>query len=256
MEATRRFRLVVAYLGGNYRGWQRQDNAPSVQEEIERALAMVFDGLAVTVEGSGRTDAGVHALGQVAHVDLPPTIPPARLLKAVNHHLPETVRVLSATGVAKTFHSRKNSRGKRYAYRIRWDGSPVVPPWQTLRTATIRPPKDSESLVALVSLFQGRRDWAPFTVANPVTRTTVRTVYSTTAVIRPHGLHLEFVGNGFLRYQIRRMVGALLQVGWEQFDRSWLEAHLNSKSHPSDIYTAPAHGLTLEHVYYRAPNFR
>jgi len=248
-----RFRMVVAYLGGNYRGWQRQDNAPSVQHEVEKALAAVFPGLAITVEGSGRTDAGVHANGQVAHVDLPVTIPPANLAKALNFMLPDTIRILSAAIVPMTFHSRKSSRGKRYSYRIRWDGAPPIPPWQTLRSAFIRPPRDPESLAAMVSLFQGRRDWAAFTVSDPVTRTTVRTVFSATAVVQPWGLRLEFVGDGFLRYQIRRMVGALLRVGWEHFDRSWLEAQLASDRHSPDIYTAPARGLTLEQVYFRAP---
>ena len=247
---TQRFRIVVAYLGGNYRGWQRQDNAPSVQGEIERTLATVFDGLTVTVEGSGRTDAGVHAMGQVAHVDLPVTIPPANLLKALNYNLPDTIRILSAACVPKTFHSRRSSRGKRYVYRIRWDGAPVLPPWQTLRTAQVRRPRDPDSMTTLVTLFRGRHDWAPFTVANPVTRTTVRTVFSATAVVKPHGLQLEFTGNGFLRHQIRRMVGALLQVGWGKFDRCWLEALLASDRHAQDVYTAPAHGLTMEQVYF------
>ncbi|MEN8164561.1 MAG: tRNA pseudouridine(38-40) synthase TruA [Acidobacteriota bacterium] len=250
---TQRFRMVVAYLGSNYRGWQRQDNVPSVQAEVEKALAAVFDGLTATLEGSGRTDAGVHATGQVAHADLPATIPPASLVKALNHNLPETIRIRSAAVVPETFHSRINSRGKRYVYRIRWDGAPVLPPWQTLRSANIRPPKDPEHITSLVSMFRGRRDWAPFTVANPVTRTTVRTVFSATAVVQANGLRLEFVGDGFLRYQIRRMVGALLQVGWGHFDQSWLEAQLNSDRHSPDIFTAPARGLTLEHVYFRTP---
>lgn len=254
MSATRRYRLVVAYLGGNYRGWQRQKNAPSVQAEVETALAEVFGGLAVTVEGSGRTDAGVHATGQVAHVDLPAMIPPANLVKALNHNLPEAVRIRSAALVPQAFHSRKSSRGKRYAYRIRWDGAPPLPPWQTIRTAHIRPPKDPEFLAGLVPLFLGRHDWAAFTVADPVTRTTTRTVYSAKAVVRPWGLRLEFIGNGFVRYQIRRMVGALLQVGWEHYDRSWLEALLASERHSPDVYTAPAQGLTLEQVYFRTPD--
>ncbi len=251
---TQRYRLVVAYLGGDYRGWQRQDNAPSVQGEIEKALFTAFCGLRVTVEGAGRTDAGVHATGQVAHVDLPAMIPPTNLLKALNYNLPDTIRILSAECVPKTFHCRKSSRGKRYIYRIRWDGAPVLPPWQTIRTAQIRPPKDPDGMITLVTLFQGRHDWAPFTVANPVTRTTVRTVFSATASVRPHGLQLEFIGNGFLRYQIRRMVGALLQVGWANFDRFWLEALLASDRHAGDVYTAPARGLTMEQVYFRTPN--
>ncbi len=250
---TQRFRLVVSYLGGSYRGWQRQDNAPSVQAEIEKALGTVFCGLRVTVEGSGRTDAGVHARGQVAHVDLPATIPSINLLKALNFNLPDTVRILSAASVPKSFHSRKSSRGKCYSYRIRWDGAPAVVPWQTLRAAQIRPPRDVDCIVNLVSRFQGRHDWAPFTVVHPVTRTTVRTVFSATAEVKPHGLELQFIGNGFLRYQIRRMVGAVLQVGWGQFDQSWFESLLKSDRHAGDVFTAPARGLTLEKVYYRTP---
>ena len=250
---TQRFCLVVAYLGGSYRGWQRQDNAPSVQAEVEKALRTVFCGLRVTVEGSGRTDAGVHARGQVVHVDLPETIPASNLLKALNFNLPDTVRILSAASVPKTFHSRKSARGKCYSYQIRWDGAPALPPWQTLRSAQIRPPRDPDCMTTLVSLFRGRHDWAPFTVAHPVTRTTVRTVFSATATVKPHGMKLEFVGNGFLRYQIRRMVGALLQVGWGQFDQGWFEALLRSDRHAGDVFTAPAQGLTLEKVYFRTP---
>ncbi len=255
MEAQR-FRLVVAYLGGDYRGWQRQNSVPSVQGEIEKALFAAFHGLRVTVEGSGRTDAGVHAIGQVAHIDLPIKISPPSLLKALNYKLPDSIRILSAAAVPHSFHSRKSSRGKRYVYRIRWDKTPVIPPWRMLRTARIRPPRNPDEISQLVTLFGGRRDWAPFTVAHPVTRTTVRTVFSATAVIKPFGLQLGFVGNGFLRYQVRRMVGALLQVGWGQFDRAWLEQLLSSNRHTDDVYTAPAQGLTLDKVYFRTPLMR
>jgi len=247
---TQRYRLVVAYLGTNFLGWQRQDNAPSVQGEIEKALFEVFGGPRITVEGSGRTDAGVHASGQVAHIDLRPSIPSDNLLKALNHNLPQTVRILSTQRVPNTFHSRKSSKGKKYVYRMRWDGAPAIPPWRTLRTAQIRPPKNPDLMTKLVSLFQGRRDWAPFTVIDPVTRTTVRTIVSAKTSPASHGLHLEFVGDGFLRYQIRRMVGALLQVGWGKFDRAWLETLLASPRHVPDVYTAPAEGLTMEKVYF------
>lgn len=250
---TRRFRMTVAYLGTHFRGWQRQDNARSVQAEIERAAAGVFEGLSITVEGASRTDAGVHATGQLIHCDLPVGIPASNLAKAMNHHLDPEVRVLSAIPAVAEFHARKPTRAKRYVYRIRWDHAPVLPPWQTLRTATVRPPRRPETVVDLVSLFEGARNWAPFTVASPSTRTTHRTVFSAATRAGTNGIRLEFVGDGFLRYQIRRMVGALLQVGWGQFNRSWLEGLLQSDSHAPDVYTAPAKGLTLEKVFLRAP---
>ncbi len=253
MQESRRYRLVIAYLGGPFRGWQRQENEPTVQGTIEEALGRIFNQDGICVVGSGRTDAGVHAAGQVAHADLPAAIPPEGLLKALNATLPETVRIRSASIASPNFHARRSARAKRYLYRIRWDGAPILPPWHTLRSASIRPVEDPKRLANLVSLFEGRRDWAAFTVPDPETPTTVRSIFRATAVVRPHELSVQFLGEGFLRYQVRRMIGALLQVGWGRRTPEELNRLLQSRRHEPGLFTAPACGLTLERVFYRSP---
>ncbi len=247
-----RVRLVIAYLGTPFLGWQRQPVGATIQGTIEAACSSVLGGAKVTVVGSGRTDAGVHAAAQVAHLDLPVAIPPPNLAKALNNSLPDSIRILEASSVPETFHARFSARSKRYVYRLRWSDGPQPRPWQVLRTATVRRPQDQAAMAALIESLPGVRDWASFTVTDPETRATTRALYRTRWSERRHGLVLEFVGSGFLRYQVRRLVGALLQVGWEQHDCNWFMDLLSKPTPGAAITTAPARGLTLEHVGFRA----
>lgn len=248
-----RVRLVIAYLGTPFLGWQRQPVGATVQGAIEAACSRACGGLEVQVEGSSRTDAGVHASGQVAHIDLPVAIPPPRLARALNNTLPDTIRILAATSVADTFHARRSSRFKRYVYRLRWSDEPTPRPWRELRTATVGRPRSLESMQFLVDALPGFRDWASFTVTKPQTPTTTRALFKTHFTERRRGLEIELVGAGFVRYQVRRLVGALLQVGWGQNDREWFLDLLTSPTPGAAVLTAPARGLTLEKVGFRAP---
>jgi tRNA pseudouridine38-40 synthase len=251
---TQRYRLVVAYLGTPYRGWQRQLIGPTVQGTIEAACGRVLGGTAVSVVGSGRTDAGVHAAGQVAHVDLPAAIPPDRLRTALNNTLPDSIRVMRAATVPQSFHARRSARRKRYVYRLRWSDAPVPRPWQVLRTTTVRQTERIEAMRALVDALPGTRDWASFTVADPEVADTTRTLFAARVVTRRHGLELTFVGAGFLRYQVRRLVGGLLQVGWAQHDPGWFHALLETPHAGAAVLTAAARGLTLERVSFDSRN--
>jgi tRNA pseudouridine38-40 synthase len=246
-----RFHLVLAYLGTTFHGWQRQPDTRTVQGELEGCLRHMTDDHAITVTGAGRTDAGVHAAGQSAHVDLPGEIPPDRLMTGVNRLLPDAVRVLRARRVRATFHARRDARAKHYAYRMSW--RPPRLPWTGLRTAVVPPPTSPDHLLDALSRLPGRHDMASFSVPEPGPGTSERTLLRAWPVRRAGGLELHFLGDGFLRYQVRRMVGALLEVGWGRRTPAAFVALLDSPRPGSRLWTAPARGLTLEQVYYRRP---
>jgi tRNA pseudouridine38-40 synthase len=247
---ARRLKLVIAYHGRPFHGWQRQRQQPTVQGELEEALNALFRGHRMAVVGAGRTDAGVHAAGQVAHLDPPGAIPPEALLRGVNARLTPDIRVLSARSVAGSFHARKSALGKLYRYRARWQDGKL--PWSESRSATVPKVRDSESFTAALDLLRGHHDWASFTVRDPATDSTIRTIFSARLRFCRGGFDLDFVGDGFLRYQVRRMVGALLEVGSGERDVGNFKNLIEHPQPGAQIRTAPAAGLCLEHVYYRA----
>ncbi len=244
-----RMKLVIAYLGTPFHGWQRQRGQRTVQGELERALSRCVGGARITVVGAGRTDAGVHAAGQTAHCDLPGRIPPESLVGSVNAILPREIRLRSAQPVSNGFHAQRSARGKLYTYRLRWR-EPAFP-WLDLRSAAIAPLADMAAAVAALSSLQGTRDWASFTVPEPGPQSTVRTLFQASWIPRRFGAELRFVGDGFLRYQVRRMVGAVLEVGRHRRDLDSLRRLLDHPTPGAPIQTAPAEGLCLERVYYR-----
>jgi len=246
---TVRMKLIVAYLGGSFHGWQRQRGQRTVQGELERALGSVTRTESISVSGAGRTDAGVHAAGQVAHCDLPAEIPADALTRALNGTLPPEIRVRSAHRVPKSFHARKSARGKLYTYRARWRAPSL--PWSDPLSAQVAPIRDHAALERAVGLLIGRHDWASFTVPNPECGSTVRTVFEISLWPRRWGIDLDFVGDGFLRHQVRRMVGAALEVGQGRLGIDALQSLIAHPQAGAPIHTAPASGLTLDRVFYR-----
>jgi tRNA pseudouridine38-40 synthase len=244
-----RTKLTVAYLGGSFHGWQRQRDRRTVQGELERALAVMTGGLEAAIVGAGRTDAGVHAAGQVAHLDLPFKIPPEGIARGLNGLLPDEIRVRAAAAVSTDFHARRSARGKLYSYRARWRPSPL--PWLGLRCAAVQPISDPGALALAAALLAGRHDLASFTVPEAADEPTVRTLHRVWIRARRDGLDLHFVGDGFLRYQVRRMVGALLDVGRCQLALADFARLLDDPRPGAPLQTAPARGLTLERVFYR-----
>jgi tRNA pseudouridine38-40 synthase len=245
-----RTKLTVAYLGGGFSGWQRQDRGRTVQGELESSLTKLFGPQRIVVVGAGRTDAGVHASAQVAHVDLPDVIPSEVLPRLLNARLSNDVRVRSSTRAASGFHAISSALGKHYTYRISWSEPDL--PWQGLRSVVLPPPSDPALFAEACRQLPGRRDWASFTVPHTDGRSTVRTIYRVQPVWRRSGLDLHVFGEGFLRYQVRRMVGALLDVGRGKLTIKDIEDLLESPTPGAPLYTAPARGLSLERVYYRA----
>lgn len=246
---TVRYKLVVAYLGTPFAGWQRQPGRRTVQGELEATLARMTGTSTPSCVAAGRTDAGVHATGQVVHVDLPSRIPPEALVRALNDHLPGEIRARSAAVAHPGFDARRSARGKLYVYRVGFSPPPL--PWSRLRTATLRPLAEPDAFRAAVALFPGRRDMASFTVTDPETGSTLRTLHEVRVAVSGTGLTLFFLGDAFMRYQVRRMVGAALEVGWGRRTLADLSELLETPRPGARVWTAPARGLTLEKVYYR-----
>jgi len=245
-----RMKLEIAYQGLSFHGWQKQRDQSTVQGELHNALATLFRGRGVSVVGASRTDTGVHAAGQVAHLDPPGSIPPEALVRGLNSRLPRQIRVLSARPVAATFHARKSALGKLYTYRARWREPRL--PWLEPRSAAVKEISDSANFSAALDLMVGRHDWASFTVPDPGTESTTRTLFRVRIRHRPEGIDLDFFGEGFLRYQVRRMVGALLEVGTGDREVDNLRNLIEKPRPGAPIRTAPAQGLCLEHIYYQS----
>jgi tRNA pseudouridine38-40 synthase len=242
--------LVVAYLGGGLSGWQRQTGRRTVQGELERALERVC-GRPTPVTGAGRTDAGVHAAGQVAHCDVPRAIPAAGLRAALNRMLPPDVRVLRVRRVASDFHARRDATAKRYRYRLAW--GVTLDPWSALRSWEVPFALDPGTMLVAADALAGTHDFLAFALSGHSgtgARGCVRTV--TSIKVRRRGRRLAIVveGEGFLRGMVRRIAGALVEVGRGAQSPAWVAALLADAATRPPAPTAPARGLTLERVLY------
>lgn len=245
----RRLKLIVAYDGSGFSGWQSQARGDTIQDRIETAFAQVL-GQRLRVHGAGRTDAGVHALGQCAHVDLPPTrLEPAVLASAVNASLPAQIRILRCRFVAPTFHARFSSRGKIYRYRLAT--TPVLSPFEFGRAWHVTGALDVPSLRACVQLFVGTHDFSGFAAnrGHPVTSTT-RTIRKVTMHRTPSVTVIAFEGDGFLYKMVRLMVGATVQCAQGKRSLSEVRGRLQGVAHERARFVAPADGLTLVRVTY------
>ena len=246
---SQRLKLIVAYDGARFAGWQSQSHRNTIQDHIERAFEWV-GGERVRVHGAGRTDAGVHALAQCAHVDVvEKSLSAARWTGALNALLPPTIRVLRCRYVSKRFHARHSAKGKVYRYTI-WS-APVLPPFKYGRVWHVTAPLDFEVLKGEANHFVGTHDFAGFAAnRGRPENSTVRTIYSVQA--RRHGpcLTIEFDGDGFLYKMVRLIVGAMVNYSLGKLDMKDLTARLHSRPTDSLPYAAPAHGLFLLGVRY------
>lgn len=246
-----KFRLVVAYDGTNYAGWQVQKTGLGVQQRLEEALAKLFPG-AGRVHGSSRTDTGVHALGMAAHVEVPRRefkMPVAKLALALNANLPPDIRVMSARRARATFHARFDARGKQYRYLV-WNHLALNP---LLRTHAwhVPLPLNLPAMRRAAQMLVGRHDFKSFAAnRNYEMETTVRTI--TRCEVRRSGCALTFLieGDGFLYKMCRGIVGTLVQVGRGKFAVEEVQAMLAAKDRRVAGMTAPAQGLVLWKVFY------
>lgn len=243
-----RHRITVAYDGSAYAGWQVQPGHRTIQSEIEGALARLA-GAPVKIHGSGRTDQGVHARGQVAHFDLPRAIPPANLKRALNGLLPADIRVLAAARARPDFHARRSAREKEYRYFI-WNGE-ILPPWQRSYRAHIRRPLDVAAMRAAAECLVGRHDFASFTAnSNREVESTVRRLTGLRVTRRGAEITVSARSDGFLYKMVRSLCGFLIRVGEGAVGPAEARAILASRTRTARVPTAPPQGLFLWRVTY------
>ena len=241
--------LTIAYDGTRYGGWQRQANRIAVQEVLEQALRTIF-GQRIVVEGAGRTDAGVHAFGQAAHVDLPRPFPPQQLIMALNGNMPDDIAVRAVREVPDGFHARFHAIGKRYVYRC--VTSRLRPAVGRGYYHWVKRTLDVAAMSAGGQHLVGCHDFAAF-ATNPGyqrKRGTVRTIQHLHVSRRSWGFDLTVQGNGFLYNMVRTIAGTLLDVGAGKMPPDAVLEVLQSRDRRRAGATAPAYGLYLLRVLY------
>jgi tRNA pseudouridine38-40 synthase len=244
-----RLKLIVAYDGTAFAGWQSQVHRNTVQDALERALGRI-SGEHARVHGAGRTDAGVHALGQCAHVDLAKRIlAPEDWTKTLNALLPATIRVLGCRYVSTNFHARFSAKAKVYRYRI-WSAS-ILPPLEFGRAWHIRKELDFELFRVTAGQFVGSHDFAAFAANRGKQKiSTVRTIYSARVSRNGSRITIQFEGDGFLYKMVRLMVGSLIRCAAGKLPVETVKMQLASGRVTGARVVAPAEGLFLVRVRY------
>ena len=239
--------LIVEYDGTNYAGWQMQKNAPTIQEELEKAI-LAATGQSCRVAGAGRTDAGVHAKGQCAQFDIESNIPADKFSYVLNLVLPEDIRVRESRQVSADFHVRRGAVAKHYRYTI--FNSPHASAIERFTTAHVRQDLDIQSMRAAAKFLKGKHDFSAFRAAGSDIIGSVRTIYSIEITKVAENIYIDVVGNGFLYNMVRIIAGTLIDVGKGRMAPHAVQMILESKDRTLAGATAPARGLTMMAVYY------
>ncbi len=249
---TVKIRLLIAYEGTKYAGWQVQKVGVGVQEKVEDVLKRYFPSTP-RLHSSSRTDAGVHALAMIAHVEIPRAefrMTPEKLLLALNAYLPEDIRVMSATRVRADFHARFDATGKQYRYFV-WNHAAMNP---LLRSQAWHVPQklDLKAIRSAAPLLLGKHDFKSFAAnRNYEMETTTRTLTRCDVVRKGPLLAFIIEGDGFLYKMCRGIVGTLIQIGLGKFGAGDLKQMLHARDRRAAGMTAPAHGLVLWKVFYK-----
>ena len=247
------YKLLLQYDGTDFHGWQIQENLRTVQGELTGALSLI-DGRSVSVHGSGRTDAGVHAEGQVASVEIQREITPEKLRAAINANVRTDVRVLNVEAVDAEFHARYSAVEKTYVYRI-VNAQVVSPFWSRYAHQEARK-LDLDRMRSATPFFLGRHDWTAFSAAQSDVEDRVRTISN--LEIDEHWdqrllgamIEIRVTADGFLRYMVRTIAGTLMSIGRNELDNAALQNAIETGQRPLAATTAPACGLTLVSVSY------
>ena len=243
-----RYRLTVEYDGGPYRGFQVQDGQPSVQAALQRAIE-AFCGESVVIVAAGRTDTGVHALGQVVHADLERAWPEATVRNAVNAHLAsEPITVLDAVQAAADFHARFSAKGRRYLYRILNRRPP--PALDRGRVWHVQRPLDADAMAEAAQALLGNHDFTTFRDSGCQAKSPMKTLDRARVWREGEEVRLEFAARSFLHRQVRSMTGSLAEVGAGRWTPGDIEAALKAQDRKACGPVAPAEGLYLAGVEY------
>ncbi len=240
------YKLTIAYDGTQYKGWQYQPDQPTVQGTITKAL-QVITKKKPKLYGAGRTDAGVHALGQVANFKAKVNIPPDSMKKALNSILPPDIRIMDCEIVPEDFNARYNAKGKLYEYRI-FTGE-VVPPFIHRYVLHFPYPLDFNAMKEAAKYFVGEKDFSAFTTEDSP-KLMVREILLSEIEKQGEFIYYRIRGRGFLKYMVRIIVGTLLEVGKGKIPPEKIEEIFESKDPKNAGPTAPPHGLFLMKVDY------
>lgn len=242
------YKLTIQYDGSRYDGWQRQGNTDNtIQGKLEGVLSRLV-GVSVEIQGAGRTDAGVHAEGQVASVRLPGNLPAAEVMSYLNQYLPEDIAVVAAEAADERFHARLSAAGKVYRYSIRLGGTPNV--FRRKYQYRVEDPLDISAMKQAAALLTGTHDYRAFCSNKRYKKSTVRTVSAIDIEVSGADMTITFRGNGFLYNMVRILTGTLLEVGQGLRNAEDMSSILESLDRTRAGKTAPAQGLTLVQVEY------
>ncbi|MBA3569517.1 MAG: tRNA pseudouridine(38-40) synthase TruA [Pyrinomonadaceae bacterium] len=247
------FKLTIQYDGTDFHGWQRQGELRTVQGELTRALTLI-DGLEVIVHGSGRTDAGVHAQGQVASVRVERNITPEKLRAAINGNVAKDLRIMQAQIASDDFHARHSALEKTYLYRV--VNGPVMSPFWLRYAHHEARQLDLEGMTSCAAVFLGTHDWTAFSAAQSDTEGRTRTINHLEVSGRTDEcsgepmVEIKASADGFLRYMVRSIAGTLLAVGRGEIDEQHIKRAIEQGDRSLAGATAPAYGLTLLSVRY------
>ena len=245
---TKRILITIEYNGASFIGWQRQDNGSSVQAAIETA-AEAFIGAPTTVTGAGRTDSGVHATGQVAHLDVPDRFDAQRVMHALNAHLTDVpVTINNAREIPGTFHARFSATGRRYLYRVLPQRQ--KPALLLGRVWHHRQPLDYQRMNEAAQYLVGRHDFTSFRASQCQAESPVRTITKLTVEQAGNEIHLHAEARSFLHHQVRNIIGTLSLVGIGKWDITNLQQALAARDRAAAGPTAPPWGLYLVGVDY------
>ena len=243
----RNIKLTIQYDGTNYCGWQKQNNAKSIQEEIGRSIVKVT-GEEVKLIGASRTDRGVHAQGQVANFMTASNIPADKFKYAINSNLPEDIRIKESELVDDSFHSRYDAVGKKYIYLI--FNRRILNPLYRNYSYHVPYELNINHMEIAAKYFLGTHDFSAFMAANSSVKSTVRTIYDIELTRNKDLISVSIKGNGFLYNMVRIIIGTLVEVGSGKLSPHSIPQIIESKNRKTAGHTAAAKGLYLEEIYY------
>lgn len=243
-----RYKILIEYDGTDFSGWQRQDNAISVQQVLEESISK-FSGEKTEVFGAGRTDSGVHAIGQVAHFDIEKTTDEAEIIGAINYHSkPHKVCILACEKVSDDFHARFSAVARSYVYKIINRTSPLIldvnRAWQVVR------PLDFAAMEEAVKYFIGTHDFTSFRASECQAKSPIKTITSLELEKTDAGINLYIKAPSFLHHMVRNIVGTLVDVGYGKTKPLKIKDIIEAKNRKNAGPTAPAAGLYFERVWY------
>lgn len=243
-----RFLIKFSYDGSLYNGFQTQKGLNTIQENLENALTKINNGIKTTITATGRTDKGVHALCQYGHADLSVDITEHKLKRALNSNLPEDIHVIETRIVDSNFHARYNVKNKTYKYLINLS---EYNPLERNYVFQYNHSLNIDAMKKAINYFKGEHDFRAFVTDNKEKENCIRIIEETDITMENNKIIITFIGNGFLRYQVRNMVGYLIKVGENKVSPETVKEVIESKDRTKSGKTAPAEGLYLYDIQYK-----